>query len=94
METFKITVVSETKEGIAIIKAKDYKEAWKLAQKACPKGFRVFDVQKKSAFQRLGGPAVMKSSMGKKGWEVVGEARIKRKPAFWNGKKTGDFKKC
>ena len=94
METFKITIVSETKQGIATIEAKSYKEAWKMAQKACPKGFKVFDVQKKSTFGTIGGPGFIKSSMGKKGWEVVAEARIKSKPAFWTGEKTGDFKKC
>ena len=93
-KAYTITIESGSKVGKAVIMAKSYKDALSQARQACPKGFKVFDVQKKSTFGTIGGPGFIKSSMGKKGWEVVAEARIKSKPAFWTGKKSGNFKKC
>ena len=75
-KAYTITIVSETRQGKAVIMAKSYKDALSQAVQACPEGFRVFEVQENEREQR--------------GFH----RHSRRRPAFWTGKKTGDFKKC
>ena len=75
-KAYTITIVSETRQGKAVIMAKSYKDAMNQARLACPKGFRVFEVQENGREQR------------------VFDRHSRRRPAFWTGKKRGDFKKC
>jgi len=97
-KAYTITVVSETKEGKAVIMAGSHKEAMSLARAACPEGFRVFKVQDNSKEQTgfFDGHlrrSAMKCSLG----GVAESGRVykpSRKAAFWNGKKEGNFKKC
>ena len=94
-KAYTITVVSETKEGKAVIMAGSHKEAMRLAREACPEGFRVFKVQDNSREQLGGfkGPRGFRCALG--GVAEAGRLhKPSRKPAFWTGKKTGDFKKC
>ena len=97
-KAYTITVVSETKEGKAVIMAGSHKEAMSLARAACPEGFRVFKVQENGKeqtgfFDGHHRRSAMKCSLG----GVAESGRLykpRRKPAFWSGKKEGNFKKC
>jgi hypothetical protein len=97
-KAYTVTVVSETKEGKAVIMAGSHREAMEQAGKVCPAGFRVFKVQDNSEEQTgfLDGHhrrSAMRCSLG--GVAESGKVHKPRsKPAFWTGKKTGDFKKC
>ena len=93
-KAYTITIVSETRQGKAVIMAKSYKDAMNQARLACPKGFRVFEVQENGREQRV----FDRHSPGKCALGGVAEAgrlyKPSRRPAFWTGKKRGDFKKC
>ena len=94
-KAYTITIVSETKEGKAVIMAKSYKDALSQARQACPEGFRVFKVQENGREQRgfAGQPKAPRCALG----GVAENGRLykpQRKPAFWTGKKSGNFKKC
>ena len=94
-KAYTVTVVSETKEGKAVIMAGSHREAMDHARKACPAGFKVLRVQDNSREQPSGfrGPRGFRCALG--GIAEAGKVHKPRsKPAFWTGKKTGDFKKC
>tara|TARA_A100001515_G_C4478683_1_gene179308 strand:- start:90 stop:383 length:294 start_codon:yes stop_codon:yes gene_type:complete len=95
-KAYTITIVSETRQGKAVIMAKSYKDAMSQAVQACPEGFRVFEVQENGREQRISGfarPRAPRCALG--GIAEQGKLyKPSRKPAFWTGKKTGDFKKC
>ena len=94
-KAYTITIVSETKEGKAVIMAKSYKDAMSQARQACPEGFRVFKVQENEREQRgfAGRPRAPRCALG--GVAEAGRLyKPSRRPAFWTGKKTGNFKKC
>ena len=95
MKAFTITIENNSKLGKAVVMAESLKDARKQAQKACPVGFRVKWVQENSREQHSGfrGPRGLRCALG--GVEEAGKVhKPRRKPAFWNGKKTGNFKKC
>jgi len=95
MQAFTITIESGSKVGKAVIMAESLKDARSKASKACPEGFKVKWVQENGREQHSGfrGPRGLRCALGS-----VAEAgkvhKPRRKPAFWSGKKTGDFKKC
>ena len=94
-KAYTVTIVSETKEGKAVIMAKSYKDAMNQARLACPEGFRVFEVQENGREQIDGfhRRSAIRCALG----GVAENGRLykpQRKPAFWTGKKRGDFKKC
>ena len=94
-KAYTITIVSETRQGKAVIMAKSYKDALSQAVQACPEGFRVFEVQENAREQRgfAGRPRAPRCALG----GVAENGRLykpQRKPAFWTGKKSGNFKKC
>ena len=93
-KAYTITIVSETRQGKAVIMAKSYKDAMNQAIQACPKGFRVFEVQENEREQRgFMGHSPVKCALG--GVAEAGRLyKPSRRPAFWTGKKRGDFKKC
>ena len=87
-KAYTITIVSETKEGKAVIMAGSYKDAMSQARQACPEGFRVFKVQENGKEQRSGfnGPRGVKCALG--GVAEAGKVyKPRRTPAFWSGKK-------
>ena len=95
LKAFTITIESGSKIGKAVIMAESHKEAIVQARIACPEGFRVKKVQDNALEQHSGarGPRGMKCALG--GVAEAGRLyKPRRKPAFWNGKKTGNFKKC
>ncbi len=94
-KAYTITVESKTRTGKAVIFAKSYKDALSQASQACPEGFRVASVQENAREQRsfAGRPKAPRCALG----GVAENGRLykpRRTPAFWNGKKTGNFKKC
>ena len=96
MTAFTITIESGSKVGRAVIMAETLKHARKMAQKVCPAGFKVKWVQENELPQQgrfAGSPRGPRCALG-----GVAEAGMlhkpRRTPAFWNGKKTGNFKKC
>ncbi len=94
-KAYTITIVSETRQGKAVIMAKSYKDALSQARQACPEGFRVFEVQENGREQRgfAGRPRAPRCALG--GVAEAGRLyKPQRKPAFWTGKKSGNFKKC
>jgi len=95
MQAFTITIESGSKVGKAVIMAGSHREAVAKAREACPAGFKVKRVQDNSREQSSGfrGPRGMRCALG--GVAEAGKVhKPRRKPAFWNGKKTGNFKKC
>ena len=95
MQAFTITIESGSKVGKAVIMAGSHREAVAKAREACPAGFKVKRVQDNSREQSSGfrGPRGMRCALG----GVAEQGKVhkpRRKPAFWNGKKTGNFKKC
>ena len=94
-KAYTITIESGSKIGKAVIFAKSYKDAMSQARMACPEGFRVKKVQDNAREQHSGfrGPKGPRCALG--GVAEAGKVhKPRRTPAFWNGKKTGDFKKC
>ena len=94
-KAYTITIESGSKVGKAVIMAKSYKDALSQAVQACPEGFKVSSVQENAREQRgfAGRPKAPRCALG----GVAENGRLykpQRKPAFWTGKKTGDFKKC
>ena len=95
MRAFTITIENNSKLGKAVVMAESLKDARKQAQKVCPAGFKVKWVQENGREQHSGfsGPRGVRCALG--GVAEAGKVyKPRRKPAFWNGKKTGDFKKC
>ena len=95
MTAFTITIESGSKVGKAVIMAESHKDAMAQARKACPAGFKVKRVHDNSREQHSGfrGPRGPRCALG--GVEEAGKVhKPRRTPAFWNGKKTGNFKKC
>ena len=93
-KAYTITIVSETRQGKAVIMAKSYKDAMNQARQACPEGFRVFEVQENEREQRgFHRHSPVKCALG--GVAEAGRLyKPSRRPAFWTGKKRGNFKKC
>jgi len=95
MIAFTITIESGSKVGKAVIMAESLKDARAKASKVCPSGFRVTWVQENGREQHSGfrGPRTPRCALG--GVAEAGKVyKPSRKPAFWSGKKTGNFKKC
>jgi hypothetical protein len=95
MKAFTITIENNSKLGKAVVMAESLKDARKQAQKACPAGFKVKRVQENGREQSSGfrGPRGVRCALG--GVAEAGKVhKPRRKPAFWTGKKTGNFKKC
>ena len=95
LKAFTITIESGSKIGKAIMMAESHKDAMAQARMACPEGFKVKRVQDNSREQPSGfrGPRAPRSALG----GVAEQGKLykpSRTPAFWSGKKTGDFKKC
>jgi len=95
MRAFTITIESGSKVGKAVIMAESHKDAVAQARKACPAGFKVKRVQENGREQSSGfrGPRGVRCALG----GVAEQGKVhkpRRKPAFWTGKKTGNFKKC
>jgi len=94
-QAYTITIESGSKIGKAVIMAKSYKDAVSQASKACPEGFKVKQVQENAREQHSGarGPRGFRCALG--GVAEAGRVhKPRRTPTFWNGKKTGNFKKC
>ena len=95
MTAFTITIENNSKLGKAVIMATSWQDAKGKASAVCPDGFKVVRVQENGREQHSGfrGPRGLRCALG-----AVAEAgkvhKPRRKPAFWSGKKTGDFKKC
>ena len=93
-KAYTITIESKTRTGKAVIMAKSYKDALSQANKACPEGFKVASVQENAREQRgFHRHSPVRCALG----GVAENGRLykpQRKPAFWTGKKTGNFKKC
>jgi len=94
-KAYTITIESGSKVGKAVIMAGSHREAMSLAREACPAGFKVKQVQDNSREQPSGfrGPRGVRCALG----GVAEQGKVhkpRRKPAFWTGKKTGNFKKC
>ena len=93
-KAYTITIESGSTVGKAVIMAKSYKDALSQANKACPEGFKVASVQENGREQRgFHRHSPVRCALG----GVAENGRLykpSRKPAFWTGKKTGDFKKC
>ena len=95
MTAFTITIESGSKVGKAVIMAGSHREAMANAREACPAGFKVKQVQDNSKEQPSGfrGSRGVRCALG--GIAEAGRLhKPQSKPAFWTGKKTGDFKKC
>jgi hypothetical protein len=95
MKAYTITIENNSKLGKAVVMAKSYKDAMTQACKVCPAGFKVKRVQENGREQHSGfrGPKGPRCALG--GVAEAGKVyKPRRTPAFWNGKKTGDFKKC
>ena len=95
MKAFTITIESGSKVGKAVIMAGSHREAVAKAREACPEGFKVKRVHDNGREQHSGfrGPRGPRCALG--GVAEAGKVyKPRRKPAFWNGKKTGNFKKC
>ena len=95
MRAFTITIENNSKLGKAVIMAESYKDAKRKASTVCPEGFRVVRIQENGLEQRSGfrGPRGPRCALG----GVAEQGKVhkpRRTPAFWNGKKTGKFKKC
>ena len=95
MTAFTITIENNSKLGKAVIMAESFKDAKRMASAVCPDGFKVVRVQENSHEQHSGfrGPRGPRCALG----GVAEQGKVhkpRRKPAFWSGKKTGDFKKC
>ena len=94
-QAYTITIESGSKVGKAVIMAGSHREAMAQARMACPAGFKVKQVQNNSREQPSGfrGPRGPRCALG--GVAEAGKVhKPRRTPAFWSGKKTGDFKKC
>ena len=94
-KAYTITIESKTRTGKAVIMAKSYKDALSQARQACPEGFKVSSVQENGREQIDGfhRRSAIRCALG----GVAENGRLykpQRRPAFWTGKKTGDFKKC
>ena len=95
MRAFTITIESGSKVGKAVIMAESLTQARKMAAQVCPTGFKVKWVQDNAREQHSGfrGPKGPRCALG--GVAEAGKVhKPRRKPAFWSGKKTGNFKKC
>ena len=95
MLAFTITIENNSKLGKAVIMADSYKDAKRKAGAVCPSGFKVVSIQENGREQHSGfrGPRGPRCALG--GVAEAGKVyKPRRTPAFWNGKKTGDFKKC
>ena len=96
MKAFTITIENNSKLGKAVVMAESLKDARKQAQKVCPAGFKVKWVQENERPQQgrfAGSPRGPRCALG----GVAEQGKVhkpRRKPAFWTGKKTGNFKKC
>ena len=95
MRAFTITIENNSKLGKAVVMAESLKQARIMASKVCPAGFKVKWVQENGREQSSGfrGPRGVRCALG----GVAEQGKVhkpRRKPAFWNGKKTGNFKKC
>tara|TARA_R110002074_G_scaffold141742_1_gene288260 strand:+ start:230 stop:517 length:288 start_codon:yes stop_codon:yes gene_type:complete len=95
MKAYTITIESGSKVGKAVIMAESHREAMAQARMACPEGFKVKQVHDNAREQHSGarGPRGVRCALG--GVAEAGKVhKPRRKPAFWTGKKTGNFKKC
>jgi len=94
-QAYTVTIESEHRIGKAVIMAGSHREAISIAREACPSGFKVKGIQDNSREQHSGfrGPRGVRCALG--GVAESGKVhKPRRKPAFWTGKKTGNFKKC
>ena len=96
MRAFTITIENNSKLGKTVVMADSLKEARNMASKVCPAGFKVKWVQENELPQQgrfAGSPRAPRCALG--GIAEQGMVhKPRRTPAFWNGKKTGDFRKC
>ena len=95
-KAYTITIESGSKVGKAVIMATSWKDAKLKAGAVCPSGFKVMSVQENELPQfggSFGAPKAPRCALG----AIAEQGKVykpRRTPAFWNGKKTGDFKKC
>jgi len=95
MTAFTITIENNSKLGKTVIMATSWQDAKRKASTVCPEGFKVVRIQENGREQHSGfrGPRGPRCALG--GVAEAGKVyKPRRKPAFWNGKKTGNFKKC
>ena len=95
MTAFTVTIENNSKLGKAVIMATSWQDAKRKASALCPEGFNVVRVQENGREQRSGfrGPRGPRCALG----GVAEQGKVhkpRRTPAFWSGKKTGNFKKC